>query len=321
MTGMICGTGACVPVKVVSNDDLAQIIETNDAWIRERTGIARRHIISGDETTVSLAAEAGRRALEMAGIHAEELDMILVSTSTSNVILPCTACAVQEILGAAHAVCYDMAAACSGFIFGYNAAQAYIRSGMYQTVLVIGADCVSDVTNWKDRSSCVLFGDGAGAAVIRGVQEEIPFEFIMHSDGSKGSAMTCSNRNRIQEVPREETFMQMDGKEIFKFATTKVPAAIHELLEKLSLQPEEIDLYLMHQANGRIIETIARRMKLDLSKFPMNVEEYANTSSATIPILMDELNRNGKLKKGQKIIMCGFGAGLSWGASYLEWQL
>lgn len=319
MTGRIIGTGACVPERVVSNDDLSKMVETNDEWIRERTGIARRHIISGGETTVTLAAEAGRRALDMAGIAAEELDMILLSSISSNVILPCAACAVQGLIGAVNAVCYDLNAACSGFVFAYNAAQAYIMSGMCRTVLIIGADCLSDLTNWKDRSSCILFGDGAGAAVVQAA-EGVPFEFAMYSDGNRGGSMTCQSRNQENCPPREETYMQMDGKEIFKFASMKVPAVLHELLEKVSLKPEEIDAYLLHQANGRIIEAIARRMGLDISRFPMNVAEYANTSSGTVPILLDELNRKGKLLKGQKLIMCGFGAGLSWGAAYLEWQ-
>ena len=166
MTGKIYGTGSCVPVKAVSNDDLAKIVETNDEWIRERTGIARRHIISGEESTVSLAAEASRRALEMAGIKAEELDMILFATITSNVVLPIASCSVQGLIGADNAVCFDLGAACSGFVFAYSTAQAFIQTGMYRTILVIGADCLSELTNWKDRSSCILFGDAAGAVVL-----------------------------------------------------------------------------------------------------------------------------------------------------------
>ena len=319
MTGKIIGTGACVPDKVVSNDDLSKIVDTNDEWIRERTGIVRRHIISGEETTVTLAAEAGKRALNMGGIAAKELDMILLSSISSNVILPCTACAVQRLIGAVNAVCYDLNAACSGFVFAYNAAQAHIMSGMCNTVLIIGADCLSDLTNWKDRSSCILFGDGAGAVVLQAA-EGVPFAFAMHSDGQRGGSITCQSRNQNNCPPLEETYMKMDGKEIFKFASTKVPAVLHELLEKVSMKPEEIDAYFLHQANGRIIEIIAKKMGLDLSKFPMNVAEYANTSSGTIPILLDEVNRKGNILKGQKLIMCSFGAGLSWGAAYLEWQ-
>ena len=320
MTGKICGTGACVPERVVTNDDLSKVVETSDTWIRERTGIRQRHIISGSETTVTLAAEAGRRALENAGIAAEEVDMILLSSISSNLILPCGACAVQGLLGASRAVCYDLNAACSGFVFAYNTAQAYIRAGMYKTILIIGAESLSDLTNWKDRSSCVLFGDGAGAVVIQAAPDGA-FAFAMHSDGGKGGAMTCQSRNQERELPLEETYMQMNGKEIFKFATMKVPVVLKEVLEQVSLEPEAIDLYLLHQANKRIIEVIARKMGLEESKFPVNIAEYANTSSATVPILLDELNRGGRLHKGQRLVLCGFGAGLSWGAAYLEWQL
>ncbi|HIS80853.1 MAG TPA: ketoacyl-ACP synthase III [Candidatus Scatomonas merdavium] len=319
MTGKIYGTGSCVPVKAVSNDDLAKIVETNDEWIRERTGIARRHIISGEESTVSLAAEASRRALEMAGIKAEELDMILFATITSNVVLPSASCSVQGLIGADNAVCFDLGAACSGFVFAYSTAQAFIQTGMYRTILVIGADCLSELTNWKDRSSCILFGDAAGAVVLR-AEENIPYESVMHSDGGMGWTMTCNSRNRTVCPPVETTYMQMDGKEIFKFAATRVPAVIHELLEKISMTADDIDLFILHQANGRIIEAIAKRMKQDISKFPMNVEEYGNSSSGTVPLVLDQLNRSGKLHKGQKLILCGYGAGLSWGAAYVEWQ-
>ena len=320
MNGKICGTGSSLPVRVVTNEELSQFVDTNDEWIRERTGIRQRHIISGQESTVSLAAEAAERALAMAGIDPEEVDMILLASISSNLILPCGACAVQALIGASHAVCYDLNAACSGFVFAYNTAQAYIRTGMCRTVLIIGADALTDLTNWKDRSSCILFGDGAGAAVLQAASE-IPFDCVMHSDGARGRAMTCQSRNQAKEVPLEETYMQMDGKEIFKFATTRVPEVLRQLLDKLGMQAEDIDTYLLHQANGRILESIARRMHLGLEKFPMNVGECANSSSATVPLLLDQLNRRGELKKGQKIILCGFGAGLSWGATYLEWQM
>ena len=320
MNGKICGTGSSLPVRVVTNEVLAGFVDTNDEWIRERTGIRQRHIISGQESTVSLAVEAAKKALEMSGIDPEEVDMILLSSISSNLILPCGACAVQAQIGASHAVCYDLNAACSGFVFAYNTAQAYIQAGMCRTVLVIGADALTDLTNWKDRSSCILFGDAAGAVVLQAA-EEVPFECIMHSDGSKGRAMTCQSRNQAREVPWEDGYMQMDGKEIFKFATTRVPEVLHQLLDKLGMEAQEIDAYILHQANGRILESIARRMGLGLEKFPMNVGECANSSSATVPVLLDQLNHRGELKKGQKIILCGFGAGLSWGATYLEWQM
>ena len=321
MIGKILGTGSAVPVRRVTNDELSTMVETNDEWIRSRTGIGCSHIISGEESTVSLSIDAAKNALDMAKVRPEEIDAILVATISSNVILPCTACEVQNALGCVNAFCYDLSAACSGFVFAYNTAQAYIQTGMIRTALVIGADCLTSLTNFEDRSSCILFGDAAGAAVVQATEEDLPYGFAMHSDGGKGWAMTCKSRHQEKQPAWEETFMQMNGKEIFKFASTRVPQILHEILEQKGLQPEEIDHYILHQANGRIIEAIARKMKLPLEKFPMNVEEYANSSSGTVPLLMDQMNRDGRLKKGDKVILCGYGAGVSWGAAYLEWPM
>lgn len=321
MTGVICGTGSYVPTQILDNHRLSELVETSDEWIRERTGVIRRHIAT-EETTVSMAAEAGRRALKDAGMDAKEVEMILVSTISSNVILPCAACEVQKILGADHAVCFDLNAACSGFLFAYQTAQAYIAAGMYRKILVIGSESLSDLTNWKDRSTCILFGDGAGAAVLKEAKGRT-FISAAHSDGNSAEALTCSSRHRKdwKDRPEEETYMKMDGRRVFQFAVKKVPEVITELLDANQVKAEEIDYFLLHQANRRIVESAAKRMGLGIEKFPMNLQEYGNTSSASIPILMDELRRNGTLKKGQKLVLAGFGAGLSWGASLLEWQL
>lgn len=321
MTGVICGTGSYVPAQILDNHRLSELVETSDEWIRERTGVIRRHI-AVEETTVSMAAEAGRRALKDAKMEAGEVELILVSTISSNVILPCAACEVQKLLGAEHAVCFDLNAACSGFLFAYQTAQAYIAAGIYKNVLVIGSESLSDLTNWKDRGTCILFGDGAGAAVLKAVEGR-GFVSAAHSDGSSSDALTCLSRHRKDWKDRteEETYMQMDGRRVFQFAVKKVPEAIMEVLEVNQIRAEEIDYFLLHQANRRIVESAAKRMGLGIEKFPMNLQEYGNTSSASIPILMDELRRNGTLKKGQKLILAGFGAGLSWGASMLEWQL
>ncbi len=321
MTGVICGTGSYVPTQILDNHRLSELVETSDEWIRERTGVIRRHIAT-EETTVSMAAEAGRRALKDAGMDSKEVEMILVSTISSNVILPCAACEVQKILGAEHAVCFDLNAACSGFLFAYQTAQAYIAAGMYRKILVIGSESLSDLTNWKDRSTCILFGDGAGAAVLKAAKGRT-FISAAHSDGNSAEALTCSSRHRRdwKDRPEEETYMQMDGRRVFQFAVKKVPEVVTELLDANQVKAEEIDYFLLHQANRRIVESAAKRMGLGIEKFPMNLQEYGNTSSASIPILMDELRRNGTLKKGQKLVLAGFGAGLSWGASLLEWQL
>lgn len=328
MNGFIQGTGSYIPSHVMDNQDIAKLVDTNDAWIRERTGVVRRHIIK-NETTVSMAAEAGRRALDNAEIEAEELDLILIATISSNVLLPCTACEVQRELGAIHATCFDLGgAACTGFVLAYNTAMAYLNAGTYRTALIIGSESLSVLTNWRDRSTCILFGDGAGAAVLRSGKGEYWLP-VTHSAGQKGGALTCKSRycsNGLtsellpENMLDEAHFIQMDGQAVFKFAVKQVPEVISEVLELNGFKTEDIDLYILHQANKRIVETVAKRLGEPIEKFPTNLEEYGNTSSASIPILLDELNRSGRLKSGQKLVLAGFGAGLTWGASILEWE-
>ena len=285
MIGKISGTGSYVPSRYLDNHNLSQIVDTSDEWIQERTGIIRRHIVEAD-TTVSMAAQAAEKVLESAKMLPEEIDLLIVSTISSNVILPCTACEVQKQIHAVHATCFDLNAACTGFLFAYNTAQAYIASGMYKNVLVIGAESLSSLVDWKDRSTCILFGDGAGAVVLRAEEGE-SYHMVTHSDGSKGEALTCDTGS----------FMKMDGQEVFKFAVRQVPACIAEVMEHNHLMAEDIDYFILHQANRRIVEAVAKRMKVELTKFPMNLQEYGNTSSASIPLLLDEMNREGRLKK------------------------
>lgn len=305
MIGKICGTGSYIPSKIMSNDDLSRLVETNDAWIRERTGVARRHLAES-ESTVSMAVEAADKALAQAEIRPSQLDLILVSTISPDAVLPCTACEVQKAIGAEGAACYDLQAACTGFVFAYNTAQAYIQSGMCRTVLIVGSERLSELVDWTDRGTCILFGDGAGAAVLQ-AQDGPVYLPAFHSDGDKGDALTCRK------------YIQMDGRAVFQFAVTRVPEVIREVLDSNALTAEDIDYFILHQANQRIVEAVARRLKQPIDKFPMNLEEYGNTSSASIPILLDEMYRSGRLKKGQKIVMAGFGAGLSWGAAIVEW--
>ena len=229
-------------------------------------------------------------------------------------MIPSTACEVQKELGAVNATCFDISAACSGFVYAYNTAQAYIAAGMYQNILVIGSETLSGIVNWKDRGSCILFGDGAGAAVICAEEGEI-FPAVTHSDGAKGQVLACESRQQKNWQDKEnekQTYVSMDGQAVFKFAVKKMPEVIGELLQKADLTEKDIDLFVLHQANLRIIESVAKRMKTDLAKFPVNIEGYGNTSSASIPILLDELNKTGRFHKGQKIVLCGFGAGLTW---------
>lgn len=307
MIGKICGTGAYAPPVFVNNEDLEKVVETNDSWIRERTGIVRRHI-ARDDTAVSMAVKAARYALTDGGIDPEEVELILVSTISPERILPCTACEVQKQLGAVHAACFDLNAACAGFLYAYNTAQAYIRSGMYKTVLVIGTECLSTLVDWTDRNTCILFGDGAGAVVLT-ESKNGRYAMKAHSEGMKGEALTCRTDGKIR----------MDGQEVFRFAVKRVPECIRELLDCEQISTEEIDYFILHQANRRIVEAVAKRLSVPIERFPMNLEEYGNTSSASIPILLHELKEKGILKSGMKLVLAGFGAGLSWGASLVEW--
>lgn len=316
MVGRICGTGSYVPEAFYDNHDLTQMVDTSDEWIRERTGIVRRHIAK-DDTTVSMAVKAAKRALQNGNVDPKELDLILVATMTPNFLVPGMACVLQKELGAKKAAGFDLNAACSGFIFAYQTAQAYIRAGIYQNILIVGSETLSSIVDWKDRGSCILFGDGAGAVVICAEEGEVN-PCIMHSDGKMGEVLLCESRHQ-RDWKDKETLLKMDGQEVFKFAVKKVPEVLAELLEAVHMKAEDIDLYILHQANRRIIESIAKRMKVDADRFPMNLSEYGNTSSASIPILLDELNRSGKLQQGQNVVLAGFGAGLSWGAALIKW--
>lgn len=321
MTGRITGTGSWVPEHILDNNALSNMVDTNDQWIRERTGVERRHIV-WQETTARMAAKAAQRALEQAQVDPEEVDLILVATISGNEILPCTACSVQEMLGAVRATCFDLNSACTGFLFALNTAQAYLNSGIYRNALVIGAESLSNLTNWKDRGTCILFGDGAGAVFLE-ADEKSRYAQVTHSEGEKGRALTCSSRNQKQYVEHpdaQETYMEMDGREVFKFAVSCVPQVIRELLEKEKLSGEEIRFYILHQANIRIIQSVAKRLGEAEEKFPVNIQEYGNTSGASVPILLDELNRKGYFKAGDKLVLAAFGAGLSYGASLLEWK-
>lgn len=320
MTTKIIGTGSCGGRRRVTNQDLEQIVETSDEWIRSRTGISTRYLTEG-ETICSMAVKAAERACEMAGVSPEELDVILLATSTPECCFPSEACQVQGEIGAVHAAAFDISAACSGFIFALHTAHGFLASGMYKTALVIGVDELSKLVDWRDRRTCVLFGDGAGAVVVR-AGEEGRFVSAIGSDGSRGNILTCTARsggNFITGKKPELGFIAMDGQEVFKFAVKKVPACIQELLEGQGEKPEDIRYYLLHQANERIIEAVAKRLGEPMEKFPMNICRYGNTSAASIPILFDELNREGRLNPGDKIVMAGFGGGLTWGSVLLEW--
>lgn len=330
MTGIIKGTGAYIPEYTLENRELEKLVETSDEWIQERTGIQRRHI-AAEETTALMAARAAKEALKQAELGPEQIQMILVSTMSPEEIMPSTACQVQNEIGAFRAVCFDLNAACSGFVMAYATACAYIEAGIFQNILVIGSECLSHVTDWSDRGTCILFGDGAGAAVLTAGEGQgtIP---VLGSDGTKKDALTLnSGRNQnsfLGTLMRENSsfqrenscFIRMDGQEVFKFAVRKVPEAIEEVLWKNKLRKGDIKYYVLHQANKRIVEAAAKRIGEPAYKFPMNMQEYGNTSSASIPILLWEMQKQNMLHPGDRLVLAGFGGGLTWGAVIITWR-
>lgn len=319
MTTRIIGTGSYLPETVVTNDDLAKIMDTSDEWIQSRTGIRERRLVK-EETTASMCVEAAKRALENAGMTAQELDLIIVGTITGDYVTPSTACEIQAQIGAEKAVAFDINAACSGFLFALNTAHAYIMSGIYQNALILGAETLSKIMDWNDRSTCVLFGDGAGAAVVK--RDEVGvLAFDQGSDGAKGHVLACrgrDNNNPLVSNPIALEYVHMDGQEVYKFAVSTVPKSINRVLEQADMTPDDVDYYVLHQANVRIIQSVAKRLKLSEEKFPISLDHCGNISAASVPILLDEMNQKGMLKKGSKIIMSGFGAGLTWGTALLE---
>lgn len=320
MFGKITGTGSYLPPRIWDNDKLSTMVDTNDTWIVERTGIRRRHVLSQNETLSDIATKAAHAALRNAEIEAEKVDLIIVATMSAETIMPSVACNVQKTIGAQNAVCFDLNAACTGFLFALHTAEMYIAAGGIKNALVIGAEGLSHLVNWEDRSSCILFGDGAGAVVLSR-DADTSYGAVLKSDGTKGDVLSCASRNMIQyeDDPKSpETYVQMNGGEVFKFAVSKVPEVISEVISQENLNKEEIDYYVLHQANIRIIKSVSKRLGLPLQKFPSNLSEYGNTSSASIPILLDEMNRGCMLHPGTKLIISGFGGGLTFGAAYIK---
>lgn len=320
----ILGSGHYVPHTIVTNDDLSKIVDTNDEWISSRTGILTRHISDGEKAS-ELATKAALLAIEDAGIDVTDIDMLLLATMSPDSMLPNIASVIQKNIGAVNATCFDINAACSGFLFALNTANAYLASGMYNNILIIGAETLSKFVDWSDRSTCVLFGDGAGAMVVTADNTKT-YCCVTGSDGVKGQVLTGGEtllknmlvNNDSEEVKTENYYMKMDGQDVFKFAVTKVPECINQVLEKASVQTEDIDLFILHQANVRIISSVAKRLGVDAAKMPVNLDKYGNTSAASIPILFDELKKSGSLDGVHRIVLSGFGGGLTWGATYME---
>ena len=323
MKTRIAGTGHFLPSNVVTNDDLSKIMDTTDEWISSRTGIKERHLAT-EETTASMSAEAAKLALEDAGVDAQDIDLIIVATVSPDHMTPSVACEVQAAIGADRAVAFDINAACSGFLFALQMADMYIKQGIYKNALIIGAETLSKIMDWEDRSTCVLFGDGAGAAVLCPAENESQgvASITLGSDGAKG--MVLSGINRLNNNPYVKNdygphYIRMDGQEVYKFAVTTVPASIEQVLTEAGLTAEDIRYFVLHQANIRILQSVSKRLKVDMEKFPISLDHCGNMSAASVPVLLDEVNRKGLLKKGDKIVLAGFGGGLTWGACVLEW--
>lgn len=321
----ILGMGFYVPEKVLTNYDLEKMVETSHDWIVERTGIKERHIAAPEQATSDQALIAARKALEDAGIEAEQLDCIIVATETPDTKFPSTACFLQDLLGAKAAAAFDLSAGCSGFVYSLSVANSMITSGLYKHILIVGAETLSRIMNWKDRNTCVLFGDGAGAAVVGEVPEGYGILSVeMGADGSGGKFLQMpaggSRKPASHEtVDNNEHYIFMDGSEVFKFAVKIMASASKKVMDKAGISSEEVDLIIPHQANTRIISASAKRLHVPEEKVFVNVDRYGNTSAASVPIALCEARQQGLVKKDDKIVLVGFGAGLTWAAVAMKW--
>ncbi len=321
----IIGTGSYAPEKILNNGDLSRIVDTTDEWITTRTGIKERRVAARDEQTSDMAAAAASRALEQANLSADELDLILVATATPDMIFPATACFVQKKIGATNAACLDVSAACAGFLVALEIAQQFITSHTYDTALVIGADKLTSITNWKDRNTCVLFGDGAGAAVLghRGDAHGV-ISTYMASDGEFSDILFMPGGGSKTPITAENAHLglntiHMSGKEVYKQAVTAMLAAAKRAIEQAGLTVDDIACLIPHQANLRIIEAVGERLGIPREKVFVNLDRYGNTSAAAVAMALDEANRSGQIKKGDYVLMVVFGGGLTWASTIVEW--
>jgi 3-oxoacyl-[acyl-carrier-protein] synthase-3 len=324
-TVSIVGTGSYVPERILTNQELEKLVDTTDEWIRTRTGISERRIARKEETTSDMATKAALAAMEQAKIAADEIDLIIVATVTPDTLFPATACWVQKKLGAFNAACFDVSAACSGFIYAMEIAQQFISTHVYNTVLIIGADKLSSITDWTDRNTCVLFGDGAGAAVLRNrANSHGVITTYMGSDGEYGDILHMPGGGSRCPITAENVNLKLNtikmlGKETYKQAVTAMSKAADRAMESAGLKFEDIACVIPHQANIRIIEAIAHRMGLPLEKFYVNLQKYGNTSAAAVAIALDEAHRTGRFKVGDYILLVVFGGGLTWASSVIQW--
>lgn len=310
MNGLsILGTGRCVPNQIMTNEDWSQLVDTNDEWIVSRTGIRERHFVTGGETNLKLAMKAAQRAIDQSGISPNQIGLCIVATFTPDCIMPSVSSLLQGLLGLSPSTpCFDLNAACSGFVYALKMAQAYLSSSDASYALVIGSEVISKILDRTDRSTCVLFGDGAGALLVE--KKRSPF-YALLGTMSNEEALFCPSAYELDKL-------QMNGKEVFRFAVDMVPKAIKKISEEAQIELENVDFIVCHQANERIIKSIAHRLKLPTEKFYINIERYGNTSAASIPIALDEMNQQGLLKNGTRLICVGFGGGFTWGSVYLQ---
>ncbi|MCR6544193.1 ketoacyl-ACP synthase III [Dehalobacterium formicoaceticum] len=322
----IAGVGSYVPERILTNDELEQMVDTSDEWIRTRTGISTRHIAAENQATSDLAYEAAKIALEDAGLKAEELDLIIVATSSPDMLFPATSCILQEKLGIKGKPSFDMEAACSGFIYGLAVGAQFIATGIYENVLVVGAETLSRLVDWEDRNTCVLFGDGAGAAVLRPVEKgKGLLSFYLGADGGGGDLLKVAAGGAAlpascETVENRLHFISMKGNEVYKFAVRVMGSAAVTALEKAGLSKDDVSFVVPHQANIRIVEAAMRRLGLPMEKAFINLNKYGNMSSASIPVALDELYRTQKLKEDDILVLVGFGAGLTWGSAVIKWN-
>lgn len=321
----IIGTGKYVPERILSNKELEEMVETNDEWIVTRTGIKERRLASPEEATSDLALIASQQAIEAAGLTAEDIDLIIVATITPDMFFPSTACLLQDKLGAKKAAAFDLSAACSGFIYGMATGSSMIASGMYKHVLVVGAETLSRITDYTDRNTCILFGDGAGAVVLGQVQEGRGFRsFELGADGSGGDLLkVCGGGSRVpateDSITNKKHFIHMAGNDVFKFAVRIMGSAAEDALKKAGISKDDIDLLVPHQANIRIIQSALNRLNLSDDKAIINIDKYGNMSAASIPVALAEAVEEGRVNEGDCLVLVGFGGGLTWGASVLIW--
>lgn len=322
----ILGTGSYVPEKILTNEDLEKVVETSDEWIVSRTGIRERRICSEHQAASDLAYEASLKALKAAGISAEQVELIIVATVTPDTTFPSTANVLQNRLGARKAASFDLAAACSGFLYGITTATQFIQNGLYRYALVIGVECLSKILDWTDRNTCVLFGDGAGAAVLGRVEDGYGFlSFELGSDGGGGDLLKLpAGGSRLpaseKTVANRQHFVHMAGSDVFKFAVRVMGSSAEAVMEKAGITKQDIDFLVPHQANSRIIDAAVKRLGLSKDKVVVNLDRYGNMSAASIPVALDEAVQDGKIQEGNHLVLVGFGGGLTWGATVLRWN-